>query len=132
MVIRVRDLNPEDGEKLRRIVRHGQDAIEVKSAKVLFASAWGFSPPKISQVAVKSVDYIRELIRAFNELGIAMLKPEWGPGRPPKFTDEQRKVFVELATSQPKELDLPYDEWSLSRLPEEAIKRGVVSSISEE
>jgi transposase len=99
---------------------------------VILASAQGFSPPKISQIALMSEDYIRELIRAFNEHGMAMLKPKWGPGRPSKFTDEQRKALVELATSRPRELDLPYAEWSLSRLREEAIKRGVVPSISEE
>jgi len=132
MVIRVRDLINEEGNKLRGIVRHGQEAIEVKRAQVILASAQGFSPPKISQIALMSEDYIRELIRAFNEHGMAMLKPKWGPGRPSKFTDEQRKALVELATSRPRELDLPYAEWSLSRLREEAIKRGVVPSISEE
>ena len=132
MVIRVRDLINEEGNKLRGIVRHGQEAIEVKRAQVILASAQGFSPPKISQIALMSEDYIRELIRAFNEHGMAMLKPKWGPGRPSKFTDEQRKALVELATSRPKELDLPCAEWSLSRLREEAIKRGVVPSISEE
>jgi transposase len=132
MVIRVRDLSPEEGEKLRRIVRHGQDAIEFKRAQVILASAQGFTPPKIALVALMSEDYIRELIRAFNESGLAMLKPKWGPGRPSRFTDEHRKGLVALATSRPKDLGLPYAEWSLGRLREEAIKREIVETISEE
>ncbi|HEV2316926.1 MAG TPA: IS630 family transposase [Thermoplasmata archaeon] len=132
MVIRVRELTNEEGNKLRRIVRHGQDAIEVKRAQVILASAQGASPPKIALIALMSEVYIRELIHAFNEHGFAMLKPKWGPGRPPKFTDEQRRALVDLATSRPRELDLPYAEWSLSRLREQAIARGIVPSISEE
>lgn len=132
MVVRVRELTNEEGNKLRRIVRHGQDAIEVKRAQVILASAQGASPPKISEIALMSEDYIRELIHAFNEHGFAMLKPKWGPGRPPKFSDEQRRALVDLATSRPRELDLPYAEWSLSRLREQAIARGIVPSISEE
>jgi transposase len=132
MVIRVRDLTLEEGEKLRRVVRHGQDAIEFKRAQVILASAQGHSPPKISIITLTSEDYIRELIHAFNEHGMAVLKPKWGPGRPSRFTEEQRKGLVDLATSRPRELGLPYAEWSLTRLREEAIKRGVVETISEE
>ena len=48
MVVRVREISDEEGNKLRRIVRHGQNAIEVKRARVIMASAQGFTPPKIS------------------------------------------------------------------------------------
>jgi transposase len=132
MVVRVRELSPEEGENLRRIVRHGQDAIEFKRAQVILASAQGASPPKISVITLTSEDYIRELIHAFNEHGMAVLKPKWGPGRPTRFTEEHRKGLVALATSRPRDLGLPYAEWSLTRLREEAIKRGVVETISEE
>ena len=72
------------------------------------------------------------MIRAFNEHGMAMLQPKWGPGRPPKFTDDQRKALVDLALSRPRYLGLPYAQWSLSRLREQAVQRGIVTSISEE
>jgi transposase len=132
MVLRVRELTLEEGEKLRRVVRHGQDAIEFKRAQIVLASAQGNTPPRISIIALMSEDYIRGVIRAFNEHGMAMLKPKWGPGRPPKFTEEQRKKLVELALSRPRDLELPYAQWSLSRLREQAVKRGIVESISEE
>ena len=132
MVLRVRDITNEEGNKLRRIVRHGREPIEMKRAQVVLASAQGFTPPKIALIAGMSEEYVRDLIHAFNAHGFAMLKPKWGPGRPPKFTEEQRKGLVDLATSRPRDLDLPYQEWSLSRLREEAVKRGIVESISEE
>ena len=75
MVLRVRDLTLEEGQKLRRIVRHGQNAIEVKRAQVIMASAQGSTPPKIAVIALMSEDYIRQLIHAFNLHGFAMLQP---------------------------------------------------------
>ena len=44
MVLRVRDLTLEEGQKLRRIVRHGQNAIEFKRAQIIFASYQGNTP----------------------------------------------------------------------------------------
>lgn len=69
MVLRVRDLTLEEGEKLRRIVRHGQDAIEFKRAQIVLASYQGNTPPRIAVIALASEDYIRGVIRAFNERG---------------------------------------------------------------
>jgi transposase len=132
MVVRVREINDDEGNRLRRIVRHHQSAIEVKRAQVILASAQGFTPPKIAVIALMSEDHVRELIRAFNLHGFAMLQPKWGPGRPSRFTDEQRQALVDLALTRPKDLGLPYAQWSLARLREEAMKRGVVGSIGPE
>jgi transposase len=132
MVVRVREINDDEGNRPRRIVRHHQSAIEVKRAQVILASAQGFTPPKIALIALMSEDYVRELIHAFNKHGFAMLQPKWGPGRPSRFTDEQRKALVDLALTRPKVLGLSYTQWSLARLREEAMKRGVVESIGPE
>ena len=132
MVVRVREISDDEGNRLRRIVRHGQNAIEVKRAQVILASAQGFTPPKIGVIALMSEDYIRQLIHAFNLHGFAMLKPHWGPGPKAKFSEDQREALVALATSRPKDLDLPFTQWSLSRLRKAAMDRGLVPSISEE
>ena len=104
----------------------------MKRAPVVLASAQGFTASNIALIAGMSEDYVRDLIKAFNGNGVTMLKPKWGGGRPPTFTEAQRKALVDLATSRPRDLDLPYQEWSLSRLRGEAVKRGIVASISEE
>ena len=108
MVPRVRDLTLEEGQKLRRIVRHGQNAIEFKRTQIILASYQGNTPPRIALIALAREDYIRGVIRAFNEHGMALLRPQWGPGRPPKFTDDQRKALVALALSRPRDLGLAY------------------------
>lgn len=132
VVVRVRDISNEEGNKLRKIVRHGRDTIEVKRAQVIMASAQGFTAPKIGQIVLIDESYIREIIHAFNEHGLDVIKPKWGPGAPRKFTDEQRQRLVELATSRPRDLDMPFQEWSLSSLRKAAMDRGIVESISEE
>ena len=96
----------------------------MKRAQVILASAQGFTPPKIAVIALMSEDYVRTLIKAFNLHGFKMLEPKWGPGRPSRFTEDQRKALVDLALSHPKDLGLPYTQWSLSRLREEAMRRG--------
>jgi hypothetical protein len=108
MVLRVRELTLEEGEKLRRIVRHGRDPIEFKRAHLVLASAQGNTPPRVSIIALMSEDYIRRVICAFNEHGMAMLKPKWGSGRTPEFMDERRKKLVDLALSRPRDLGLSY------------------------
>ncbi len=132
MVVRVRPITDDEGNRLRRIVRHGQNAIEVKRAQVILCSAQGFPPPKIGLSVLMSEDYVRRLIHEFNLHGFSMLKPHWGPGPKAKFSDEQRDALVALASSRPKDLGLPFTQWSLSRLRKAAIDRGVVPSISEE
>ncbi len=132
MVVRVRPITDDEGNRLRRIVRHGREPVEVKRAQVILASAQGFTPPKIGVIALMSEDYVRHLIHQFNLHGFSMLKPHWGPGPKAKFSEEQRESLVALGTSRPKDLGLPFTQWSLSRLRREAIQRGIVPSISEE
>ena len=132
MVLPVRDLTLEEGQKLRRIVRHGQNAIEFKRAQIILASYQGNTPPRIAIIALASEDYIRGVIRAFNEHGMAMLRPQWGPGRPPKFTDDQRKALVALALSRPRTSLRPVVPLPLARAggsagPGPAHQRGVVA-----
>jgi hypothetical protein len=77
-------------------------------------------------------DYVRTLIHEFNEHGFAMLKPRWRPHVKSKFSDEQRERLVQLALTRPKDLGLPYQQWSLSRLQGEAMRQRIVEYISVE
>jgi hypothetical protein len=79
-----------------------------------------------------TADYVRALIKSFNQEGLDMLKPHWKPGGNRKFTPEQKDELVSLATSQPKNLGLSFQQWSLRRLKAEAEKRRIVDSISKE
>lgn len=130
MVLHVRGISNLEGQHLSKVIRRSRDPIEVRRAQVILASAQGFAAPKISLIVGMTPDYCRTLIHEFNESGLDMLKPRWRPGVKAKFTDEQKQALVDLATARPKDLGLPFQQWSLTRLQAEAIKRRVVESIS--
>jgi len=51
-------------------------------------------------------------------------------GAPGKFTPEQVCAIIALACEDPKDSDLPISQWSQSEVARQAIKRGIVPSIS--
>jgi transposase len=71
----------------------------------------------------------RETISAFNERGLAVLQRRFSPGRPPKFTDDDKWAIIEIATSRPRDLGLPFSRWSLSKLRGYLIAQGAVETI---
>jgi transposase len=130
MVLRVRPITNAEGIHLRTSIRHSDDLIEMKRAQVILASAQGFTVQKILVFSGMSEGYIRTLIHQFNADGLAMLKPRWNPGDRHKFSKETRGRLVALATSRPRDLGLPFGQWSLRRLRDTAVDRGIVESIS--
>jgi transposase len=130
MVLRVREISNEEGNRLRTAVRHSKDLIEMKLAQVILASAQRFTVQKIAVFSGMSDRYIRILIHAFNDEGLAMLKPRWNPGNRHRFSKETRARLVALATSRPRDLGLQFGQWSLRRLRDTAVARGIVESIS--
>jgi transposase len=130
MVLRVRPITNEEGNHLRTSIRHSDDLIEMKRAQVILGSAQGFTVQKIGIFSGMSDGYIRTLIHQFNTDGLAMLKPRWNPGNRHKFSKETRNRLVALATSRPRDLGLPFGQWSLRRLRDAAVSRGIVESIS--
>jgi hypothetical protein len=52
-------------------------------------------------------------------------------GRPPTFTDVQVAKIIALSLQNPGELKLPFSHWTPALLKDEAIRSGIVSSISE-
>jgi transposase len=52
------------------------------------------------------------------------------PGAPGKFTPEQVCAIIALACEDPKDSGLPVSHWSQSEVARQAVKRGIVASIS--
>jgi len=53
-----------------------------------------------------------------------------GRGVPPKFTAEQITLIIKLATTPPENFDRPISHWTTTQLAQEAVKQGIVKSIS--
>jgi transposase len=52
------------------------------------------------------------------------------PGKPATFTDEQVACIIAMSCQDPSEYKLPFSHWTSALLREEAIKTGIVVSIS--
>ena len=59
-----------------------------------------------------------------------VLTDEQRSGKPAKFTDEQVACIIAMSCQKPDELGLPFSHWTPELLKDEAIKRGIVSTIS--
>ena len=90
MVLRVRPITNDEGNRLRTSIRHSDDLIEMKRAQVILASAQGFTVQKILVFSGMTEGYIRTLIHQFNTDGLAMFKPRWNPGDRHKYSKETR------------------------------------------
>ena len=66
----------------------------------------------------------------FEALIIEVLSDEHRSGGPPKFSPEQVAGILSLACEPPADSGLPVSHWTPTELAREAVKRGLVESIS--
>jgi transposase len=59
-----------------------------------------------------------------------VLADAYRPGTPPKFSPEQVVAIIALACEEPALSDRPISHWTAKELAAEAVKRGIVKSIS--
>lgn len=64
------------------------------------------------------------------KLIVGILTDDERCGAPPKFTPEQIARIIALACESPADSEIPVSHWTPSELAREAVKRGIVESIS--
>ena len=133
MCIYVRDITDEEGSLLKRILRRSNDSFRVKRAQVILASAQKMKVPEISNSFGFSSDYVSYVVHGFNEIGFEVLESKYkNCGSSPKFNNEQRETVVDIALTKPKDLGLPFTEWSLPKLKDYIIGNTDLDYISHE
>jgi transposase len=133
MCIYVRAITNDEGNQLKQILRRSNDAFKVKRAQVILASAQSMRVQEIAKSFGFSVDYVRYVIRGFNERGFEVLESKYeNCGSMPKFSNEQRQTVVDVALSKPKDLGLPFTEWSLPKLKDYIIGNTDIDYVSHE
>ena len=129
----VRDLAPQEGQKLLSIIRRGSGSVvRWRRAQIVLWSAQHMSVQQIAEIAFTSEDRVREVIHNFNADGFDSLAPKYSGGRPPTFTLPERQQIKKVALSRPQDHGLPFSTWSLSKLAEFLVAEGVVDDISHE
>jgi transposase len=129
----LREITPEEGNRLLRIVRRGTGSVVTwRRAQIVLLSAQGMSPPKILEVVFTDPDTVREVIHNFNRDGFEALYPRYRGGRPPTFTLPKRHEIKRIALTDPTDLGQPFATWSLAKLADYLVAEGVVADISHE
>jgi putative transposase len=131
------------------INRHLTPQQIAKRARVILESEQGLSNSEISrripldrpQVGVWRECWIDEyerlsLIEAeqpdkLEKVMVELLSDAPRPGAPATFTPEQVVQMIAIACEDPKESDRPVSHWTPREIRDEAIKRGIVETISE-
>ena len=133
MKLHVRPLLNEEGKRLSRTARKTNNVITLRRAQVILHSAQGFTPPKIAEMLGLWVEWTRHIIHEFNENGFDSLKPlpnRGGTGRLRKFVDEIRLEMVNMALMPPSSMGYPFTTWSLRKLRDAIVEKGIVADIS--
>lgn len=125
----VRQLLPEELKQLNRI-KNSRNSELRERALIILHSHHGKTVPEIQRELLRARNTVLHWVRRFNEYGLTGLENRKPPGAKEKFTVEIRGKIAEIASTDPRELELPFKAWSLSKLREYLIEQKVIDSIS--
>jgi transposase len=97
----VHELDPGQAQRLVKITRSTRDRIRLRRAGIVLASVQGRPASDIAMMFAATENYVREVIHAFNDQGLAALNPKWNGGRPAKFGSAARDLICRIACSAP-------------------------------
>ena len=126
----VRELSPEEAQKLRRVSRQSKVFALRQRAQIVLASDARSSAPEIARVLQTDESQVRRVIAEFNADGLASLRPRMGGGRPRRIDDAARERIRGIALARPRDLGEPGTRWSLTTLRRYLIRKRVVWAIS--
>lgn len=116
-------LDAADGKSNRAIERErGISDYTVRRWRRRFHEAL----PRIGMIEADADTDDRMLLDAL----IEALSDQPRSGRPPVFTAEQLTSVIAIACEEPDDSDRPISHWSAREVADEAVKRGIVESIS--
>lgn len=131
--VHVREIDDDEGNRLLRMVRRSSGSVvSWRRAQMVLLSAQGMDVAAIAKVSFTSPDRVRDVLHNFNADGFDSLRPKYAGGRPPKFDPDQREQIKTVALGRPGDYGLPFSTWSLSKLADYLVARGVVEDISHE
>ena len=116
MCLYVRSLTSQESLTLTRWLRQSRSTVKMRRAQVIAFSGQGMRARQIAEQLGMHEEYVRELIRRFNDGGFEALKPRKPTGRGRILTEEEESVLVEIATAPPQAFGRPFNQWSLRKL----------------
>ena len=129
------NLEPEELETLQKITRkHSEKSSIVLRAKMILRANAGEKYQDIAQKLEIQADIIRHWAKRWYDMRAKPVRERLQdlprPGAPDTFTPEQLCQIIALACESPVDYGRPITHWTHRELAEEAIKQGIVDSIS--
>ena len=132
MTLYVRNLKADERARLEDLLRSAEHDDLGRRARIVLLSSAHIAVQDIGAIAGMHPINVRKWIHRFNRYGLEGLYPRHSPGRPKVFSEDQRQAIVGMASSDPQELGLAFDSWSLQRLRYELTERGIMPEVSAE
>lgn len=123
----VRELSKRESAELSEILSQSKSAVLLRRAQVVAFSGQGMQAKTIASFLYLHEEYVRELIRRFNEGSFAALQPRPRKGRKRALEAEEVAAVLEVATSRPKDFGMPLTTWSLRKLADFLVRRKLVA-----
>jgi transposase len=115
--VRARRLTDQEGHTLQRIVRRGSASpIRYRRALIVLASAGGSTVQAIARLVAADEDTVRDVIHAFNGIGLRCLDPRWAGHRARLLSKDQEDLVVAIAGERPGRAGAPFTRWSIRKL----------------
>jgi putative transposase len=130
------ELTAEQRQELTALTRaHSTPQKLAERARIILLAADGVSVTGTAQqlsIWRKTASFWRKCWREADAAKTTAERLSDAPrsGAPGKFTPEQVCAIIALACEDPKDSDLPISQWSQSEVARQAVKRGIVVSIS--
>lgn len=114
----LRALTSEEQALLEKLSRaRSSPSAQVKRASILLAVAQGKSFTAAAQQAGRrDIESVSNLVKRFNQEGIAAIEPRHGGGPKPKYGPKERQLILEQAKEEPIVERDGMASWSLSSL----------------
>ncbi len=127
--IALRPLSQAEQQALQRVAKASSERVDtVRRAKALLVVAAGESFTQAGKLAGLSREGVSQLVKRFNQRGLAVLVITPGRGRKPTYGVQERTRVVQEARRQPDRMSDQTATWSL-KLLQRALRRAGLPAI---
>ena len=130
MCLFVRQLTAAESRMLTRWLKDAKSVVRMRRAQILAFSAQGMRVQQIAAALRMHEEYLRKLLRDFNDEGFGALKPKPHPGRRRSLTEEESSIVAEVAAMPPQAFGRPFNQWSLRKLRQFLIDRKMIPPVT--
>ena len=127
----VRELTQDEKNKLFTIKNKRNIEFSLRQrADIILLSDQGCEVKFIAHSVGLDKTHVYKWINRFNEGGIDALGDLPKPGRPKGISSDSELKIIAIALTEPRELNKPFNSWTVDTIRQEAIHSGIVDSIS--